>query len=72
MWKLRRMGGISADQAAETAIYLATDPEAGKRSGLYWDQCKPKPSSARSMNKEDAERLWKLSSELCGIDRYFS
>ncbi len=72
MWKLRRLGGISADEAAKTAIYLATDPDAGNRSGLYWDKCKPKPSSTRSMSKEDAERLWKLSGELCGIENYFS
>ena len=71
MWKLRRLGGMTPEKAAETAIYLATVPEAGGRSGLYWDQCKPKASSTRSRNKEDATRLWKMSEQLCGISNYF-
>lgn len=71
MWKLRRVGGVTPEQAAETAIYLATDPEAGGQSGLYWDKSKPKPSSERSRNAEDAARLWKISEQLCGIDNYF-
>jgi hypothetical protein len=72
MWKLRRLGGVSPEKAAETAIYLATAPDAGGRSGLYWDKSKPKPSSERSRNTEDAARLWKMSEELCQIKNYFS
>lgn len=71
MWKLRRLGGVSPDKAAETAIYLATAPEAAGKSGLYWDRRTPKPSSARSRNTEDAMRLWKRSEELCGIEDFF-
>jgi retinol dehydrogenase-12 len=71
MWKLRRLGGVTADEAARTAIYLATAEEAAGRSGLYWDKCKPKPSSQRSMNTQDAERLWRMSEQLCGIESYF-
>lgn len=71
MWKLRRMGGVTPEKAAETVIYLATHPEAAGHSGLYWDQFKPKPSSERSKNPQDAARLWKLSEELCGIRNYF-
>lgn len=71
MWKLRRLSGMTPDQAASTAIYLATSDEVAKQSGLYWDSSKPKPSSARSKNAEDAGRLWKKSEELCGIHNYF-
>lgn len=71
MWKLRRLGGVSPEQAAETAIYLATAAEAGGKSGLYWDKSRPKPSSERSRNPDDAVRLWKLSEQLCGIDSFF-
>ncbi len=71
MWKLRRISGVTPDQAAQTAIYLATAPEVATQSGLYWDKSKPKPSSARSKNREDAERLWKISEELCGVERFF-
>lgn len=72
MWKLRRLGGMTPEQAAETAIYLATAPEAAGNSGLYWDRCRPKPSSARSKDPYDAARLWKISEQLCGIDNFFS
>lgn len=71
MWKLRRLGGVTPEEAAQTAIYLATSPEAAGRSGLYWDRSKPKPSSQRSKNAEDAARLWKMSEQLCSIENYF-
>jgi NAD(P)-dependent dehydrogenase (short-subunit alcohol dehydrogenase family) len=72
MWKLRRLGGMTPDQAAETAIYLATADEVAGQSGMYWDKSKPKPSSSRSRDTADAARLWKLSEELCGIRDYFT
>lgn len=71
MWKLRRLGGVTPEQAAETAIYLATTEEAGGKSGLYWDKSKPKLSSLRSKNTNDAARLWRISEQLCGIENYF-
>ncbi len=70
-WKLRRLGGISCETAASNITYLATSPEVADRSGLYWDNRKPKPSSAPSQNEADAERLWRKSEELCGIEDYF-
>lgn len=72
MWKLRRLGGMTPEKAAETAIYLATADEVASSSGLYWDKCKPKSSSARSKNTEDAARLWKMSEQMCGIKNYFN
>lgn len=71
MWKLRRLGGVTPEQAAGTAIYLATTAEAGGKSGLYWDKSKPKLSSLRSKNTNDAARLWRISEQLCGIENYF-
>jgi retinol dehydrogenase 12 len=70
-WKLRRLAGVSAETAASNIIYLATSDEVADQSGLYWDNRKPKPSSILSQNPEDAERLWKMSETLCGIEKYF-
>lgn len=70
-WKLRRMSGISAEQAAANVIFLATSDEVAGRSGLYWDNRKPKASSLLSNNTEDASRLWRMSETLCGIDGFF-
>lgn len=72
VWKIRRMGGVSPAEGAATSIFLASSPEAANQSGMYWDKCKPKSSSKRSYNEEDAARLWKISCELCGIEDYFA
>jgi len=72
VWKIRRMGGVSPAEGAATSIYLATSPDAAGQSGKYWDKCKPKSSSKRSYDKEDAARLWKISCDLCKIDDYFA
>lgn len=71
-WKIRRLTGITAEKAASNIIYLATSNEVAGQSGLYWDNRKPKPSSILSQNREDAERLWKLSEALCGIKTWIA
>lgn len=70
-WKLRRLSGITPDAAASNIIYLATNKDVAGRSGLYWDNRKPKASSSASHNTTDAERLWEMSESLCGIQNYF-
>ena len=70
-WKLRRLAGITAEKAASNIIHLATSDEVAGHSGRYWDNRRPKPSSPRSQSLEDAEKLWKLSEALCGIENYF-
>lgn len=72
VWKIRRLGGVSPAEGAATSIYLATSPEAAGQSGKYWDKCKPKSSSKKSYNEDDAARLWKISCDLCKIDNYFA
>ncbi len=71
-WKLRRLGGITPAEGAETSIYLASSDDVKGISGKYWDKSKIKKSSKRSYIKEDAQRLWLLSEKLCDIDDYFS
>jgi retinol dehydrogenase 12 len=70
-WKLRRLGGITSEAAASNIAYLATSSEVKGRSGLYWDSRKPKPSSPLSQNEKDAQRLWDISTRICGIVDYF-
>lgn len=72
VWRIRRMGGVSPAQGAETSIYLASSADAKSQSGKYWDKCKPKSSSKRSYNTNDAQKLWGISKSLCGIEDYFS
>lgn len=72
MWKLRRLGGVSPAKGAATSVYLASSEEAKGISGKYWEKCHPKPASKNAQNKEDAASLWKLSMEMCGIQRFFN
>ena len=50
---------------------VAAVNEVAGRSGQYWDNRKTKPSSPASHNREHAQRLWKISESMCGIDNYF-
>lgn len=70
-WKIRRMGGVTPAEGAQTSIYLASSNEVQNMSGKYWDKCKPKPSSKKSYDEQDARKLWDISLQLCKIEDYF-
>jgi NAD(P)-dependent dehydrogenase (short-subunit alcohol dehydrogenase family) len=71
-WKFRRLSGVSPAEGAETSIYLATSDGARGESGKYWGKCKPKPSSKKSYDRQDAKKLWDICCKLAGIEDYFS
>ncbi len=71
VWKIRREFGVSPEEGAKTSVYLATAPEMKDISGLYWDKCESKPSSKNSYIIEDAQKMWAISKEMCGIEDYF-
>ncbi|MBN1649194.1 MAG: SDR family oxidoreductase [Spirochaetales bacterium] len=56
----------SPEKAAETIVRLASESDHNGNSGLYWAKNKALRSGRRSYDKEAAERLWKVSEELCG------
>ncbi len=72
-WKARRgfWKSKTPDEGAATNVYLATAEEARGRSGLYWDDCRPKPAAPSTQDAEQTARLWQRSEELCGIEDYF-
>lgn len=70
-WKFRRSGGVGPAEGARTQAYLASSEEVKGKSGLYFDNCKPKSSSRASYDEAAAARLWEISKELCGIDDFF-
>jgi NAD(P)-dependent dehydrogenase (short-subunit alcohol dehydrogenase family) len=55
---------ISSDEAAQTLVWLALSPEAGRSSGGYYHRCKPAASSAAAQDETAADRLWKQSEAL--------
>jgi NAD(P)-dependent dehydrogenase (short-subunit alcohol dehydrogenase family) len=56
--------GISAEQGAQTSLYLATSPEVSEISGKYFVNCKETRSSHRSYDMALQQRLWQVSEEL--------
>jgi NAD(P)-dependent dehydrogenase (short-subunit alcohol dehydrogenase family) len=66
-WSRRSKRGNSPEIAAETIVYLACRRQIPYHDEWYWKECHPIPSSRYSRKKEPAERLWELSSELCGL-----
>jgi len=67
IWKIRTRGGISPEQAAASVVVCAADPRARGKTGLYWKEGTPLDSSPLSHNRQDAQKLWVLGEELCGV-----
>lgn len=64
IWNLRKVGGISPDEAAATYTYLCCQPDAP--DGLYYRQCQKYPYS-KQVTSENAAKLLALSQRLCGV-----
>ena len=56
------------DKGAETSVYLCSSPEVEKETGGYYSDCKIEKISAAARSKENASKLWQVSSQLTGID----
>ena len=56
--------GKSAEEGAETSIYLASSPEVEGVSGRYFAEREPVSSSPVSYDEEAARRLWRISEDM--------
>jgi len=63
-----RRNGQSPLQGAQTSIYLASSPEVEGITGLYYGNKHPKKSGPASYDEEAAQRLWKVSAQLVGLE----
>lgn len=55
---------VSAGEAADTVIWLATSDEGGQTTGAYWHERKAIPGSDAARDDAAAERLWDESAKL--------
>jgi retinol dehydrogenase 12 len=67
IWKIRTSKAISAEKAAESVVWCAVDPSVSGKTGLYWKERAPLPSSPESRDPDAARRLWELGQALCGV-----
>jgi NAD(P)-dependent dehydrogenase (short-subunit alcohol dehydrogenase family) len=63
-----RIWAISVDEGAETSVYLASSPEVERVSGEYFYKKQSVPSSQYSYDEATAERLWRVSAEMTGLE----
>jgi len=59
---------MSPEKSARAAIYLATSPELEGVTGKHFSRGKEERSSTESYDDSSAERLWKVSAKLTGLD----
>lgn len=57
----------SAEEGAQTAIYLASSPELEEVTGKVFYHCKELRSSPKSYNVSLQKRMWQVSEELTGM-----
>ena len=67
MMKLLRPFTITPLKGAETGVYLAASPEVEGVSGKYFFKRKARSSSRASYDLIAAEKLWNISTALCGL-----
>jgi len=68
IWALRKRRGVSPTIPAKTIAFLCGQPDALPQSpqGLYYYLCKEKAYS-KQVTSENANRLFALSEQLCGV-----
>jgi len=63
----KRVAMISPTAGAQTIVYLATSPEVAGKTGLYFEQNRPKLPSRLAQDDAVALRLWEESARLVGL-----
>jgi retinol dehydrogenase-12 len=64
---LTNLIGKPAAQAADTAIWLASDPSAGTATGKFWAKRKELPTPGMGGDRAAQQRLWAECSRLAGM-----
>jgi NAD(P)-dependent dehydrogenase (short-subunit alcohol dehydrogenase family) len=64
LFGLARPFMLTAEQGAETTVFLASSPEVNGKTGLYFDKKKPKTPSTDARSDYFARELWEMSSRI--------
>ena len=67
-WTLGRPFFASPRRGASTIVYLATSEEGGEVTGGYYENSRPAGTSAAAADIELADRLWRESERLVGLE----
>ncbi|MDQ3882929.1 MAG: SDR family oxidoreductase [Thermoproteota archaeon] len=69
IWTIINPFLVSPKKGADTAIYLASSSKVAEISGEYFVNRRPIHLSGLADDKDAADRLWKISEELTGINK---
>ena len=61
---LMRFVALTAEQGAQTSIYLATSPDVEKVTGKYWEKSRAVPSGHAAYDETTWKRLWEASDRM--------
>lgn len=67
-----KIGGlfmINSEKGAQTSIYLASSDEVEGVNGAYFKNKKVATPRKAALNMDNAEKLWAISEELCGLNK---
>ena len=67
VWKLRRSGGISAQESALGVSYLLAEASIQDSPEIYWKHARPVNASRAAQDDSAAARLWDISEKMCGL-----
>jgi NAD(P)-dependent dehydrogenase (short-subunit alcohol dehydrogenase family) len=68
-WTAVKLLFRSPASGAETIVHLATHPDGEEFSGAYFADCRAKAPKHEAVDDALAERLWRVSEELVGLDK---
>jgi NAD(P)-dependent dehydrogenase (short-subunit alcohol dehydrogenase family) len=67
VWLLKKLIMLTPEKAAKSIVHLALSAEVEGKTGLYFNQLKPKEPSKLALDDALAERLWAESARLVKI-----
>lgn len=57
----------SVEEGADTMVWLATEPTIDTSDGIYFTDRRVEKSTRWARDKDQADRLWDVSTELVGL-----
>ncbi|HTL10722.1 MAG TPA: SDR family NAD(P)-dependent oxidoreductase [Chitinophagaceae bacterium] len=70
-WMSDELPGQTAEDGADTIVFMASSAEVNNLSGMYFMSRLPVQSSYGSYSRKHQRQLWKLSERLANIEHYF-
>jgi NAD(P)-dependent dehydrogenase (short-subunit alcohol dehydrogenase family) len=68
VWGRRRAIGIPPEEAARGIVHLLGEVSLQNTPEVYWRHGKPRPADPSAVDAINGQRMWSLSSQMCGLN----